>query len=170
MGVSLSGHEGILIISRTQLCTTCPICSLGLPSVPMLPKLSRHSLPPGFWEGPRRVFLGCQRVGMPGLGSRLSTYCPTKRCKWWCSQHTSADQTPIPCVPVASPGLKPKGRVCMWWVGAPALSNWASLTWGPRCANYPRNVTNEMTTIRGQLNWWCRLNPPRLNSDASTSK
>ncbi len=23
-----------------------------------------------------------------------------------------ADQTPIPCVPVASPGFKPKGRVC----------------------------------------------------------
>ncbi len=52
---------------------------------------------------------GCQRVGMPGLGSRLSTCCPTKRSKWRCSQHTSADQTPIPCVPVASPGLKPKG-------------------------------------------------------------
>ncbi len=28
------------------------------------------------------------------------------------SKGRSADQTPIPCVPVASPGFKPKGRVC----------------------------------------------------------
>ncbi len=35
----------------------------------------------------------------PGLGSRLSTYWPTKHPnKWQCSEHTSADQTPIPCV------------------------------------------------------------------------
>ncbi len=34
---------------------------------------------------------GCQRVGV--------------------SKGRSADQTPIPCVPVASPGFKPKGRV-----------------------------------------------------------
>ncbi len=39
-----------------------------------------------------------QRVGMSGLGSRLSTYGPIKRSKWRCNQHTSADQTPIPCV------------------------------------------------------------------------
>ncbi len=66
--------------------------------------------------------LECQRVGTPGLGSRLSTYWPTKWCnKWWCNQHTSADQTPITCVPVAWAGLKPKGRV--WRAGAPALSN-----------------------------------------------
>ncbi len=78
------------------------------------------------WK-PRR--LGCQRVGMPGLGSRLSICCPTKRSKWRCSQHAYADQTPTPCVPVASPGLKPKGRVCMWKANAPALSNRASSTW-----------------------------------------
>ncbi len=29
---------------------------------------------------------------MPGLGSRLSTCLPTKKSKWRCSQHTSADQ------------------------------------------------------------------------------
>ncbi len=40
-------------------------------------------------------FIQCQRVGMPGLG-RLSTYRPAK---WSNKQHTSADQTPIPCVP-----------------------------------------------------------------------
>ncbi len=28
------------------------------------------------------------------------------------SKGRSADQTPIPCVPVASPRFKPKGRVC----------------------------------------------------------
>ncbi len=61
---------------------------------------------------------GCQRVGIPGLGSRLSTCCPTKRSKWRCSQHTSADQTPIHCVPVASPRFKQKGRVCMRRVDA----------------------------------------------------
>ncbi len=54
-----------------------------------------------------------QMVGMPGLGSRLSTCCPTKRSKWRSSQHTSADQTPILCVPVASPRFKQKGRVYM---------------------------------------------------------
>ncbi len=119
---------------------------------------------------------------MPGLGSRLSTYCPTKRPKWKCNQHTSADQTKIPCVPVASPGLKSKGRVCMWRADVPALSNRARLIklelqshqmprrrdWGPRRVDYPRNITNEMTTIRGQLNWWCPLNPPRANADTST--
>ncbi len=31
--------------------------------------------------------------------------------KLWCNEHTSADQTPITCVPVASPGFKLKGRV-----------------------------------------------------------
>ncbi len=36
---------------------------------------------------------------MPELGS---TYQPKERSnEWRCSQHTSADQTPIPCVPVA---------------------------------------------------------------------
>ncbi len=36
---------------------------------------------------------------MPGLSSRLSTYRPTKLSnKWWCSQHTTADQTLTPCV------------------------------------------------------------------------
>ncbi len=54
-----------------------------------------------------------QRVGTPGLGSRLSTYWPTKwPNNWQCSLHTSVDQTPIPCVPVESPGLKPNGMVC----------------------------------------------------------
>ncbi len=50
---------------------------------------------------------------MPGLGSRLSTYWPTKwPNKWWCWQHTSAKQISIPCYPFALPRLKPKGRVC----------------------------------------------------------
>ncbi len=56
----------------------------------------------------RIVSLGVK--GMPGLGSRLSTYWPTKKAQIGCSQHTS----PIPWVPVASPGFKPKGRVCTY--------------------------------------------------------
>ncbi len=48
----------------------------------------------------------CQRVGTPGLGSRLSTYWPTK---WRCSQHTPL---PIKLLSTAPSGLKPKGRVC----------------------------------------------------------
>ncbi len=52
-------------------------------------------------------------VGMPGLGSRLgSTYWQTKWSnEWRCSRHISDDQTPIPCVLVELPGLKPKGIV-----------------------------------------------------------
>ncbi len=53
--------------------------------------------------------------------------------EWQYSQHTSADQTPIPYVPVASPGLKPKGR--MWRADAPALSNRAALAWGAKPMN-----------------------------------
>ncbi len=62
---------------------------------------------------------GCQRVGTPELGSRLSTYLSTKLSKWQCSQHASADQAPIASVSFASPGLKPKGRV--WRADAPRL-------------------------------------------------
>ncbi len=53
-----------------------------------------------------------------GLGSILSTYWPTKWSNnWQCSLHTSGDQIPIPCVPIiASPGLKPKGRVWEEWM------------------------------------------------------
>ncbi len=70
----------------------------------------------------------CERVGTPGLGSRLSTYWPTKwPNKWRCSHHTSADWTPTPCVFVASLWLKPKGRV--WRADAPALSNQTGLAW-----------------------------------------
>ncbi len=69
----------------------------------------------------------CYVVDMPGLFSRSSTYCPTKwSTEWRCSQRTSADQTPIPWVPVASPGFKPKGRLYMRRAGALALSNRAS--------------------------------------------
>ncbi len=40
-----------------------------------------------------------QWLGVPGLGSRLSTYWHTKRPnKWRCCHHTSADLTPIPRV------------------------------------------------------------------------
>ncbi len=63
-------------------------------------------------------FHGCQRVGMPGLGSRLSTCCPTKRSKWRCSQHTSADQTPILLRPHRVTGIQTKMegvRVCEKW-------------------------------------------------------
>ncbi len=97
--------------------------------------------------------LGCHRFGMKGLGTRLSTCCPIKRSKWRCSQHASADQTSIPCVPVASP----QWMVCTRRAHAPALSPWASSTWrelqsllmqrrrdgGPRCATHPRNIINE---------------------------
>ncbi len=41
---------------------------------------------------------------MPGLGSDWMNN--NMATKWLYSQHTSADQTPIPWVPVASPGLK----------------------------------------------------------------
>ncbi len=55
-----------------------------------------------------------------GWGSNLSTCWPIKWSKWRCRQHTSADQAPIPCVPVASPGFKPKGKVYarVWRAGA----------------------------------------------------
>ncbi len=45
---------------------------------------------------------------MPGLCGRLHTYCPKKWPKWRSKQHTSADQTLIICVPVASPGFQKK--------------------------------------------------------------
>ncbi len=65
----------------------------------------------GWHESP--IYTGCQWFGVPGLGSRLSTYWPTKwPSKSWCSQHTSTKQTSIPSAPVSSPGFKPKGRVC----------------------------------------------------------
>ncbi len=96
---------------------------------------------------------GCQWVGMPVLSSSLSTYWPTKWSnQWWCSQHTSDDQTPIPCVPAASPGMKPKARV--WRANALAFTNRTSLTWaakpsdwGPRLAYYPWSTTNEYNYI-----------------------
>ncbi len=147
---------------------------------------------------------------MPGLGSRLSTYWPTKRSTWRCSQHTSVDQTPIPCIPVASPGFKQNGGggvYVKWRADTPAFSNWARSTrlalqshpmqqrrdWGTRCAYFSRNITNVHENIfkwldeslewartapssleclssrRGHLKWWCRLNPSRMNADASTS-
>ncbi len=44
-----------------------------------------------------------QRVGAPGLDSRLSTYWSTKwSSKWRCNQQTSVDQTPVPCVPASN--------------------------------------------------------------------
>ncbi len=47
-----------------------------------------------------RLYAWCQWIGMLGQGSRLSTYWYLKQSnKWWCSHHTSADQTPTPCVP-----------------------------------------------------------------------
>ncbi len=72
---------------------------------------------------------GCQRVGMPWLGSRLCTCHPTKRPKWRCSLHASVDQTPIAFVRVASPGLNPKMMACMWRANALALSYRAISTW-----------------------------------------
>ncbi len=48
-----------------------------------------------------------QKVGMPGLGSKLSTYWQKRKC----GQHTSAKQNSIPWVSVVSPGLKPNRRV-----------------------------------------------------------
>ncbi len=78
--------------------------------------------------------MGCQRVGTPGLGSRLSAYWPTEWSKkWWCNKHNSVDQTPIPCVPVASLGLTPKGSV--WRADAPALTNETGLAWAAKPIN-----------------------------------
>ncbi len=72
---------------------------------------------------------------MPGLSSSLGTYWPTKRFnKWRCSQHTSTDQTPIPCVPIRLPALKPKGIV-VWRADALALTNCASLAWAAKPLN-----------------------------------
>ncbi len=63
----------------------------------------------------------CKWFWMPGLGSRLSTCCPTKWSNnWWYSQHTSVNQTPTSCVPVASPGLKPKKGGGVWRADASA--------------------------------------------------
>ncbi len=73
-----------------------------------------------------RRFYWVSKGGTPELWSRLSTYWPKKWSnKWRCSHHTSTDQTPIPCVLVASSRLKPRGRV--WRADAPALSNRAGL-------------------------------------------
>ncbi len=59
---------------------------------------------------PTTPFAKGQRVGTPGLGGRLSTYRTTTWSnKWLCNQRTSANPTPIPCVSVASPGLRSKG-------------------------------------------------------------
>ncbi len=70
----------------------------------------------------------------PGFGSRLSSYWRTKWSnKWWCNQHASADQTPTPCVPVASPGLKPRGGV--WRADTAVLSNRTGLTWAAKLLN-----------------------------------
>ncbi len=72
-----------------------------------------------------------KNVGMPGLGSRWNIYLPRKWSnKWRCNQHTSVDQAPILCVPVASSGLKPKGRVLK--EDPPAVSS---------CAAKPINAT-----------------------------
>ncbi len=97
--------------------------------------------------------IGCQRVGTPGLGSRLSTLWPTKWSnKWRCSQHTSADQTPIPYVLASSPWLKPKGRVCEEWM-LRRYQNRTSLAWAakPITAATPRRGTSMV------LRWWCGL-------------
>ncbi len=97
-----------------------------------------------------------------GLGSWLSTYWPTtlsKKCL--CNHHTYAYQTPIPCVPVASRGLKPTGRVCEEWMLRRSQTGQAwlevqsqqmqwSRDWGARCANYPRNITTFLPS-------WCWL-------------
>ncbi len=59
-------------------------------------------------------------------------------------------------IPVHTQGRCPSG-VC-WYVGINLLFRTQSVMpaqdWGPRCANYPRNVTMVPP-------WWCRLNPPR---------
>ncbi len=48
----------------------------------------------GLYCNDKRVY--SKWVGTPGLGSRLSTYWPTKWSnKWRCYQHTSARQTPL---------------------------------------------------------------------------
>ncbi len=71
------------------------------------------------------------------------------------------DQTPIPCVPVASPGLKLKGMVCeeLMLRRSQTGQTWLELQrqwmqrrqdYGPRCANFPRNITTF-------LPWWCWL-------------
>ncbi len=90
---------------------------------------------------------GCQRVDTPGLGSRLSTYRPTTWSNnWQCNQHTSFDQTRISCAPVASPGLKPKGRVCVErmlrrsqtgqaWLELQRQQMQRRRDWGAQCAN-----------------------------------
>ncbi len=74
---------------------------------------------------------GCHaRVGMPELGHRWSTYWQTNRSnRWRCNHYTSAGQAPIPCIPVASPGLKPIGRV--WRADVPALKNRRSVAVTP---------------------------------------
>ncbi len=79
-------------LSKTM--TLCKTCSI------LLPQGKHHQrfiLSLGSVLSTR--YMECQWIGMPGLDSRFSTYWPTKRSnKWRCSQHTSADQTPIPCV------------------------------------------------------------------------
>ncbi len=76
-----------------------------------------------------------QSVGMPGLSGRLSTYWPTKLPnKCWCNKNTSVDQTPIPCVPIVSRGLKQK-REGVQRADSPVLADWASLVWAAKSIN-----------------------------------
>ncbi len=116
-----------------------------------------------------------QGVCLPRLGSGLNTYwhktVNTKRSKWRCSHHTSADLTPIPFVPVASPGLKPKERVRS--TDSPALTYRTGLVWAakPITATTPWLGTSSCyLPMKHRVPWWCRLNRPIVNAAASTSK
>ncbi len=92
-------------------------------------------------------------------------YIKKRSNNWWCSDHTSTDQTPNPCAPFASPGFNPGGG--WWWWGVVKLglsyeANKCSDDWGwwPRHVTYLWSIT---------MPWWCRLNPSRVNAAASTS-
>ncbi len=58
-----------------------------------------------------RGSVGCQRVVMPELGSRLSTYKMHQIEHLQNGPNDVTDQAPTPCVPVASPRFKPKGAL-----------------------------------------------------------
>ncbi len=62
------------------------------------------------WKASERLFLEKEAL-KDRLGKFRIDKGTTGLSKWWCNQHSLAGQTLTPCDPVASPGLKPKGRV-----------------------------------------------------------
>ncbi len=106
----------------------------------------------------------CQRVGMPGLGSRLSTYWPKKWFELRCSQHWSADQTLIPCV--SSRHLDSNKIKCMWRPCKLGLSCKANKCSYAGVGDLGVLPTHESSPCNCR---WYQFNPPWVNAATSAS-